>query len=81
MLAGCVVVALVLVVVFKGREKNSNGNYIIAICYIHIFSFFLQISENDGLTAAKNEAYGMVNTDSELTATKNEAYGNLHADH
>ena len=65
------VVALVLVVVFKGRQETSNGNYIIVICYIYIFSFFLQISENDDLTTASNEAYGMVNT--ELTATRNEA--------
>ena len=58
------VVALVLVVVFKGRQKTSNGNYIIVICYIHIFSFFLQISENDDLTAASNEAiYGILNTE------------------
>ena len=79
MLAGCVVVALVLVVVFKGRQETSNGNYIIVICYIHIFSFFLQISENDDLTAAKNEAiYGILNT--ELTVTSNEAYGILNTE-
>ena len=78
MLAGCVVVALVLVVVFKGRQKTSNGNYIIVICYIHIFSFLFQISENDDLTAAKNEAYGMLTTG--LTVTKNEAYGILNTE-
>ena len=39
MLAGCVVVALVLVVVFKERQETSNGNYIIVICYIHIIFF------------------------------------------
>ena len=47
---------------------------IIVICYIHIFSFF-QILGNDDLTVTKNEAYGMVNT--ELTVTSNEAYGIL----
>ena len=75
MLAWCVVVALVLVVVFKGRQKHSNGNYFIVICYVHIFSFFFQISENDDLTATKNEAYDMLTT--ELTVTTNEAYGML----
>ena len=62
MLAGCVVVALVLVVVFKGRQETSNGNYIIVICYIHIFSFFLQVSENDDTS---NEAYAMLATQPE----------------
>ena len=74
MLAGCVVVALVIV---KGRQKTSNGNYIIVICYIHTFSFF---SENDDLAAASNEAiYGILNP--ELTVTSNEAiYGILNTE-
>ena len=39
MLAGCVVVALVLVVVFKARQKNSNGNYYCNLLHSHIVLF------------------------------------------
>ena len=51
---------------------------IIVIYCIHVFSFFFQISENDDLTATRNEAYGMLTT--ELTVTRNEAYGILKAE-
>ena len=86
--AGSVVVALVLVVVFKGRQKHSNGNY---YCYIHIIILlFLSNLRKWGfncykkwsiwhadhwINCYKNEAYGMLTT--ELTATRNEAYGML----